>query len=193
MEKSLGRPLPIGVQKASSALQIVGNIGFWVQLILGVLAAVLLLLSAAGIASQDKSTPGTGFSIFCAMGGVIALAISIVLFFRYKQIAKLMRVTEPEQRPKRSRTLQLIKFGILTNLIGMLLSILGAEAFVGIIWGKLSNISPGTVFGDSDKLLVTPNEILLVLANTHTILCHAIGLAIALWLLERLNKVQSST
>jgi hypothetical protein len=192
MEKSLGRPLPIGVQKASNALQIAGNIGFWLQLVLGVLAAVLLLLSAAGLAGQGTNTPGTGFSIFCAAGGVIALAISIVLFFRYKQIAKLMRVPEPERRPKRSSTLQLIKSGLLTNLIGMLLSILGAEAFVGIIWGKLSNISQGSLFGDKENLLVTPNEILLVLANTHTILCHAIGLAIALWLLERLSKAQSS-
>ncbi|MGK7929831.1 MAG: DUF3611 family protein [Microcystaceae cyanobacterium] len=192
MEKyELGRPLPVGVQKASNALQIVGNVGFWVQLVLGVFAAALLLLSAAGLAGQGKSTSGTGFSIFCAMGGVIALAVSIVLFFRYKQIAKLMRVSDPERRPKRSSTLQLIKFGILTNLIGMFLSILGAEAFVGIIWRKLSNIPQGAIVNDTREL-VTPNEILLVLANTHTILCHVVGIAITLWLLERLSKANSS-
>lgn len=188
----LGRPLPMGVQKASSALQIAGNIGFWVQLVLGVFAAALLLLSVAGLAGQGKSTVGTGFSIFCAMGGVIALSISIVLCFRYKRIAQLMRVADPERRPKRTATLQLIKFGTLTNLTGMFLSILGAEAFVGIIWRKLSNVPQGASVYDTLQL-VTPNEILLVLANTHTILCHVVGLAITLWLLERLSKSQSSS
>ncbi len=191
MERSeLGRPLPMGVQKASSVLQVSGNIGFWIQLVLGVFAAALLLLSAAGLAGQDKSTAGTGFSIFCAMGGVVALAVSIVLFFRYKRIALLMRVADAQRRPKRSSTLQIIKFGIVTNLVGMFLSILGAEAFVGIIWRKLSNVPQGASVYDTREL-VTPNEILLVLANTHTILCHVVGIAIALWLLERLSKAQS--
>ncbi len=188
MERSeLGHPISSRVQKASNTLQIAGNVGFWLQLVLGVFAAALLLLSSAGLAGQGKSTTGTGLSLFCAAAGVVALAISVVLCFRYKRIAQLMRVLDGEQRPKKKNTLQLVKFGLLTNLAGISLAVLGAEAFVGIIWRKLSNVPQGASVYDTREL-VTPNEILLVLANTHTILCHVVGLAITLWLLDRLNN-----
>lgn len=183
----LGRPLPSGVQRAAALLKLGGNIGFWVQLVLGVLAAALLFLSAAGLLAQNKSTEGAAFSLFCATGGVLGLVVSIVFCFRYKKIADRMILADAAQRPKRSTTLQFIKGGLIANLVGMVLAILGAEAFVGVLWQKLSNLPQGAAVYDTSKL-PTPNEILLVLANTHTILCHFVGIAIALWLLDRLSK-----
>lgn len=182
----LAPPLPQGAQKAAATLRMAGNIGFWLQLVFGVLAAVLLLLAVTGL-TGEKTVQGAGFSIFCATGGILALIISIILYFRYKKIAQLIQLAPPTDRPHKKATLQTIKLGLVANLVGMFLSILGAESFVGILWQKLSRIPAGAAVYNTAQL-PQPNEILLVLANTHTILCHFIGIIMALWLLDRLNK-----
>ncbi|ACK68824.1 conserved hypothetical protein [Gloeothece citriformis PCC 7424] len=183
----LASPVPQGVRKAASTLKLAGSIGFWLQLILGVLAAVLLLLAVAGLSGDEKRLQGAGFSIFCATGGVLALIASIILYFRYMKIAQLIQISSPDIRPHKKSTLQIIKIGLVVNLVGMLLSILGAESFIGILWGKLSQIPAGAAVYNTSQL-PQPNEILLVLANTHTILCHFVGIVIGLWLLERLHR-----
>lgn len=183
----LSRPLPQGVIRASSTLNLAGNIGFWLQLVLGVIAAVILLLSAASVAGSQTSTQGTGFSLVCATSGVLALIVSIFFFFRYRKIARLIRAEDPAMRPKKGATLQNIKMGLIANLVGMILSIVGAEAFIGVLWQKLSNLPQGAAVYDTTKL-PQPNEILIILANTHTIMCHFVGIVIALWLLDRLNR-----
>lgn len=183
----LASPLSQNVRKAASTLRIAGVLGFWLQLSFGLLAAVLLLLAVAGLSGEAKTVQGAGFSIFCATGGVLALIASIILYFRYKKISQLIQSSDPSIRPHKKSTLQVIKLGLVTNLVGMLLSILGAESFVGILWQKLSQIPAGAAVYNTAQL-PQPNEILLVLANTHTILCHFIGVVIGLWLLERLNQ-----
>ncbi|MEA5512106.1 DUF3611 family protein [Crocosphaera sp. UHCC 0190] len=183
----IARPLPPNVKRAATILSWAGNIGFWGQLILGVLAVALLSLSLAGLVVQQKSAEGTSFSIFCSIAGVLALIISIIICFRYKKIARLMRNPEATQRPKKASTLQLIRAGLLSNLVGIFFSIIGAEGFVGILWQKLSNIPQGAAVYDTSKL-PTPSEILLLLANTHTVLCHFVGLVVGLYLLDRLDR-----
>ncbi|MGK7957413.1 MAG: DUF3611 family protein [Crocosphaera sp.] len=183
----IARPLPPNVKRAARILQWSGNIGFWGQLVLGVLAAALLFLALAGLVAQETSTEGTSFSVFCSIAGVIALIISILICFRYKKIAQLMRDPEAKSRPKKSSTLQLIRAGLLSNLVGIFLSIIGAEGFVGILWRKLSNIPQGAAVYDTSKL-PTPSEILLLLAKTHTILCHFAGIVVGLYLLDRLDR-----
>ncbi|MEM8780808.1 MAG: DUF3611 family protein [Cyanobacteria bacterium P01_G01_bin.49] len=183
----IARPLPPNVKRAATILSWAGNAGFWGQLVLGILAAALLFLALAGLVAQEKSTEGTSFSVFCSIAGVVALLISIIICFRYKKIAQLMRSSESAKRPKKSSTLQFIRAGLLSNLAGMFLSIIGAEGFVGILWRKLSNVPQGAAVYDTSKL-PTPSEILLLLANTHTILCHFAGIVVGLFLLDRLDR-----
>ncbi len=180
---------PPSVQRAATILRLAGNTGFWLQLILGVLAAALLLLSVAGLAGDTKTTSGATLSIFCATGAVISLAISIFLYFRYKRIAQLIENAPPGDRPDKKTTIRMIKLGLTTNLVGMFLAIIGAESFVGILWRKSSNVPQGANITYDPSQIVVPSEVLLVLANTHTILCHFIGIMIGLWLLDRLNHL----
>lgn len=192
-DSELARPL-VGNrrQKAAATLGLAGNLGFWLQLVFGVIAAVLLLLAVASLSSNPQqnnnlNSAALGFSIFCATGGIIALVISIILYFRYKKIAQLITLPNISDRPQRKTTTRMIKLGLITNLIGMFLSIMGAEAYVGLLLGKLGNITPGIPLSVGNANLPTASDLLLVLANTHTIFCHFLGIVIALWLLDRLN------
>lgn len=191
-----GSSIPAAILRASSTLRFAGNIGFWVQLVLGVVAALILLFASASLvggdstaaAAQDpKFSQGSSFGIFCAAGGIVALVVSIFFFFRYKTIARLMLVSDNALRPKKSYTLQTIKFGLLANLLGMMAAIIGAEAFVGLVIGKALTIPQGAVFSNTSQL-IQPKDLFIILANTHTIASHFTGIVVALWLLNQLNK-----
>lgn len=178
------------IRRVSSILRIGGNIGFWIELIVGVPAFVLLLLSIAvlgdGNAVDTNAAAGSAIAFFCATAGIILLAISIFFFFRYRAIGRTI-VESTGDRPSKAYTLRLIKFGLIANLTGMFISIVGAESFTGILFDKASNIPPGAAVYNTAQL-IKPAEIMVLLANIHTIFCHFVGIAVALVLLDRLNK-----
>ncbi len=190
-----GSSIPTAILRASATLRFAGNIGFWVQLVLGVVAALILLFASASLVGGDAAaaqedptfSQGSTFGVFCAAGGIVALVVSIFFFFRYKTIARLMLVNDNALRPKKSYTLQTIKFGLLANLLGMMSAIIGAEAFVGLVIGKALTIPQGAVFSNTSQL-IQPKDLFIILANTHTIASHFTGIVVALWLLNQLNK-----
>ena len=177
--------LPPAVQRVSSNLKWSGLVGFWVQLVLGVISGVILLLASSG--EQERSSQGTGFGLLCAAAGILALVGGIYFAFRYTIIARLLQSSDPAQRPKRSDTLQVIRFGLMVNLLGMLLTIIGAQAIVGIVLAK-SLSRPQLAIGSDPKEFVNSLDLLIVQANTNTILAHFTGIVSSLWLLNRITK-----
>lgn len=183
------------VLRASGTLRTFGNIGFWVQIVLGVVAALILLFASASFLGGNPSAnpqnasfnQGASVGLFCAAVGILALVVSIVSFFRYKKIAAQMLLPDSRQRPTKSYTLQVIRLGLIANLVGMLFAILGAESFVGLVLGKSLTIPQGAVFSNTSQL-IQPKDLFIILANTHTITSHFTGIIIALWLLDRLNR-----
>ncbi len=177
--------LPPAVRRVSSNLKWAGIIGFWVQLVLGVISGVILLLASSG--AEERTSQGTGFGLFCAACGLVALAVGIYFSFRYTGIAKLLQNSDPAQRPKKADTLQVIRFGLIVNLVGMLLTIVGAQAIVGIVLAK-SLARPQLALGSDPKQFVNSLDLLIVQANTNTILAHFSGIVSSLWLLNRISR-----
>lgn len=188
-ELTPSRELPPNVLRASTILKQVGILGFWVQLVLGVIAAVILLIASFGLVTEKTATEGnpSGLGIFCATAGLIALVMSIFFFSRYINIAKLLRSLDSNLRPKKTETLGAIKFGLIFNLVGMFMSIMGAEIFVAIVLGKSLVFNPNLRGLDSGQF-VNSTDIFIILANTHTIFAHFTGIGSSLWLLNRINK-----
>ena len=181
--------LPPAVLRASATLNLAGNIGFWVQVVLGVVAALILLFASTSLFGEEKANPAIGFGFFCASAGILALIVSIFFCFRYRQMAQLMRSSDSLSRPKKGYTLQVIRLGLIANLVGMLLSIIGAESLVGLLLGKFLNLPQGAVTSTiNPNQLLKAGEIMIILANTHTIASHFTGIVISLWLFNRLNR-----
>ena len=184
----ISRPLPLAVQRVSADLRLAGNIGFWFQLVLGVVSAVILLLAGAGSGSQDQTSPGIGFGLFSAACGLVALAIAIYFSFRYTGIAKQLRDPDPAKRPNKVDTIKVIKIGLIVNLTGMLLTIIGAEAIVGIVLDKSLKNPPGALANLDPSKLVNSIDLLVIQANTNTIFAHFAGIISSLTLLNRISK-----
>jgi hypothetical protein len=176
---------------AASILRQTSRISFWSQIILGVISAVLLLIASASYFGLKQRTQGIEVGILCAFGGVILLAVGIIFTVRYGRMAKEMVSADASRRPKKSETLQLIRTGLVVNLVGMFLSILGAEALAGIVLLKILTLPQGSVAFGTQNLsqFVNPVDLIIVQANTNSIMAHFAGIACSLWLLQRLSNL----
>jgi hypothetical protein len=167
-----------------------GWISFWIQLVLGVISAIIVLLFT--IFSQREGSPsnnpGTGFGIFLAVCGLITLGVGIYIAFRYTRIGIQLLSSNPNNRPRKIETVQVLRFGLVVNLVGILLTLLGAQAIVGTLVAR--SISPQAITTQlfDPNRIISGLDMLVVQANTNTVTAHFAGLVGSIWLLNRISK-----
>jgi hypothetical protein len=177
------------VARAANILMQQGRIGFWAQIVLGVISGVLLLIASASLIGAKQRTNGIEIGVLCAIGGAGFLVVAIFFSSRYMRIARLMMRGDENGRPKKADTIHLIRQGLISNIIGMFLTILGAQALAGIVLIKSLNVPQGTFnVGSNPTQFVNSVDLLIVQANTNTILAHFTGIVTSLWLLNRITS-----
>jgi Protein of unknown function (DUF3611) len=182
-------PLPPAVARAANILLQQGRIGFWAQIVLGVISGVLLLIASASLIGAKQRTSGIEIGVLCAIGGAGFLVVAIFFSSRYMKIARQMMSGDEVSRPKKADTIQLIRQGLISNITGMFLTILGAQALAGIVLIKSLNVPQGTFnVGSNPTQFVNSVDLLIVQANTNTILAHFTGIVTSLWLLNRITS-----
>ena len=101
-------------------------------------------------------------------------------------------------RPSKGETARLIKRGLLADLTGITLAVIGYQAMAGSLFVQASQQVPGFfgaqiqqapgVAGRVIGLPITSIEMLSVLGNTQVLFAHLIGIWISLWLLQRIYR-----
>jgi hypothetical protein len=185
------------IQRVAGALRIIGWGSFWAQVVLGVISAIVLLVAGSSLgssrpnpanpASVASTNPGTGTGLFLAFLGIVALGGSIYWAFRYTRLARKLKSANAADRPKRGDAIQTLQIGVLINLGGLLVAVLGAQAISGSL--LLKSFAQGfTIFAGNALNFITPLDLLVVQANTNTILAHLIGLGSTLLILRSINR-----
>ncbi|MBR8833640.1 MAG: DUF3611 family protein [Stigonema ocellatum SAG 48.90 = DSM 106950] len=176
----------------AQTFRLIGWISLWTQLVLGVVSGGILL--SATIFSQRSggtNNPGTGLGIFLAVCGLITLGVSIYLAFRYTRIGRQLESSNPSNRPRKIETLQVVRFGLMVNLVGILLTLLGAQAINGTLIIKaltLPQLTGGVYTQIDPSRTIQPLDIFVVQANTNTVSAHFASLVASIWLLNRITK-----
>ena len=186
--------LPAAVQRVAFALRTVGWICFWVQLVLAVVAAIILLFAIpfaipSATAAAASTSAGTSGGVFFAICGLLVLGYSVYRAFRFTRLSRQLRSPANAVRPKKADTVKQVQFTLVSNLVGMLLTLVGAEAISGTLLAK-SLAQPQALFGATVDLgrFIQPLDIFVVLANTHATVAHFVGIVGTLWLLDRIHK-----
>ncbi len=177
----------------AQTFRLTGWISFWAQLVLGVIASVILgFASLSRETAPNQATAGTGLGIFFAVTAVITLAVAIFWAFRYTRIARQLQSSNPNNRPRKAETIQLLRTGLVVNLVGLLLALVGAEAIVGALLTKALTLpqAGAGVFQVDPSRIIRPLDIFVVQANTQTLAAHFSGLVSSIWLLNRITKPQ---
>ena len=165
-------------------------IGFWVQVVLGVVSTIVLIFSAAAVipraGSPGGSSPGTGAGLLFA-----AIAVGILYFSAYqtfRNTAYGRRLLAPKNiRPTRADTLKLLRFNILVSVAGLGSALMGAEAITGNLLAK-ALVQPNAinVAALDPSKFVQALDIFVVLGNTHTLVAHFAGLLVSLRIMDRI-------
>jgi hypothetical protein len=178
------------VQAIAKNFRITGWISFWVQLVLGVVSAIIVLLFA--IFSQRPNSannnPGTGFGVFLAVCGILILGGGIYLAYRYTIIGNQLQSPNPKNRPRKSETLEVLRLGLWINLVGMLVTLLGSQAIVGTLVARSISPQAATTQLFDPTRIISGLDMLVVQANINTVSAHFAGLAVSIWLLNRITR-----
>lgn len=209
---------PLIVQ-TSEVLGRVSWLSWWAQVILTVIASVTLLfarnvtLSATPQNNSVAATIGPGFVLagagndsllFCMIQvaflltltlhfllGIIASAVSIFWTWGAARLSRRFRRNPNTSRISAANMLRrAIQTGCTINLLGMAATLLGAEQIVGSLAIKVLTQSgiQVTAYGQMPAQL-QPLDILIVQANTNTLLSHFCSLCGFLWMVRFIKKL----
>ena len=174
------------LRQVANALKWAGLAGFWIQLVLGVVSTVTLALAIVNQA--ERSSPGIGFSLFCAVCGLICLVVGICITFRYGKMAD--KFAKPlATPPKKSTTIKLVQIAIITSIVGTIITIIGGETITGIVLSKTLAFDPAKVFNSqSTTEFVNSLDVFIIQACFSIILAHSTGLISSLWIYKQIDR-----
>jgi hypothetical protein len=182
------------VKDASKLLFRLSWLSWWAQLILTVISSVTLLF-ARNVITGVSSGMGAATSGVAILPNFLIAGSSIVL--SYISIFWTWATRRLARRLVRKRTTKIqaanmlrkdIRVGVTLNLLGMALTILGAEQIIGALAIKVLTTSRTVALGESSNLL-QPLDILVVQANTNTLFSHFCSITALLYLTKQVTKL----
>jgi hypothetical protein len=194
-ESDPGSPSP-NVLRIILALRKWGWVSFWSQLVLAIIASIILIATipfanrAAAPSPPNvpvvapPSSPGIGMGILFTVIGLGIVYFTAFWSFRYTKLAQKLRGTNGGERPSKLQTVKLLKTGAIFSLIGMPVTLIGANAIVGAL--TIKSLTPQTG-GYAVIIPVQPIDMFVVQASILTILAHFVSLFASLWLLNRVS------
>lgn len=195
------------VREASLTLRRTSWISWWAQVILTSVSGITLLFAKsvmkAGSTQQGKLVPPGGF--FLAGSGVFLSVLSIFWTWGGARLSRRLlrnknpKTTKPYTRIKVATMIRrAISIGSYLNIMGMFITLIGAEQIVGLLAAKAltsQGISPfgvavsGAGLGTIASQTLQPLDILVVQANTNTLLSHFVSLVCTLYLTRSVRRL----
>lgn len=175
---------------------------WWVQLVLTTISALTLLFSrnAIGVTprfpleslhlSSSSSPHGIGdVPNFVLAGLGIACSFASLLWtWATRRLARRLLTKRTTRLHAATLLRKSVNVGATMNILGMLLSLISAEQIVGVLAVKVLTSSRTIALAESNSLL-QPLDILVVQANTNTLLSHFCTLVARLYLTKSVAKL----
>lgn len=158
-----------------------GGFAFWLQLLLGIVSALLLVFGYVGhTVSPDHS--GFGDAITWATAGFALLIFSTLFAFIYMKAARRIRSQLTTYLGhERRMAFWFVGLGGLISIAGVLVSFVGVGLSVALLIGKTVSQPPGIAITDPQKI-VRALDIFILLVNFNLLFAHFIGFGVAAWL-----------
>ncbi len=161
-------------------------LGFWVQVVLGVVALFILLFALV----QQRVTLPSGAGLSLGLVGVGALGLGIWLKYRGVELARRLTASEGEPRPRKEEVLNKLCLDMGVALVGMLATLLGGFVVIGSLFAKALLVPQGTLALASQP--VDALDILVVQGLLNTIAGHFAALITTLWPLWRITRAEAN-
>ncbi|ADI63786.1 DUF3611 family protein [Trichormus azollae] len=174
------------LQDIAKTISFTGWITVWVQLVLLIVSGLALLFAATGRDFAQQQNTGLGVGIFWGVCGIVVLLFSVYWNFRYTRLGKRLANPNITLHPSKAETVRAMRLGIMVSLVGILISILGAGATVGVLVAKSVSQPPGVAITDPYRI-IRAMDVFVEVANINSIAAHFLSTVASLWLLEKVN------
>ncbi|KAG8458065.1 hypothetical protein KFE25_012725 [Diacronema lutheri] len=173
-----------GALRESRAFGAASWFSWWGQVILSVVSTVTLTFANAARGSTNPLLSG----IVLSTAGVLCGFVSTFWMWGYQGFAKRLLRADVDLTQLATQARRSLRLGISINLVGMALTLISAEQTIGVLAGKAltQGLGPaGGQFGAGLANAIQPIDLLILQANTNTLLSLYIGLCTSLWLRQR--------
>jgi len=180
------------VKLASLSLRRCSWFSWWAQVILTTISTITLIFARSVLSAGSRNGTPPGF--FLAGTGISLSVLSILWTWGGARLARRLVRRNLSRIKSATMIRRAIRVGVTLNLIGMLITLLGAEQIVGSLAAKVLTMQGVTPFGNSASMAVAtqtlqPLDILVVQANTNTLVSHFVSLTCSLWLTKSVHKL----
>ena len=160
-------------------------ISWWFQIVLSVISGVILTFAntvrrGGGI----QSVWGSGFA-FSTIGVVVSF-VNAIWTWNFTRLSRRIAFKKIDDSKVKPTIIKYCHISVFLSLLGMLITLIGAEQIVGTLASKVLSVSSGLVPILSTGL-TSPNtlqalDIFLVQANTNVLVAHFVPLLVNIWL-----------
>lgn len=168
-------------------LRLLGQISYWIHLILGAASAIILGLI---LFSRRLRTPANNtaisISIFLTIASLVALGIRIFFAWRYSRIAKQLQ-SATSMQPNRLEIVNLLRIGLTISLTGLILAFLASETAVISIIAQAISQPQGIKVYEQQQAIETA-DLLLDFVNVTILGAHVLGTVNSLGLLNWITR-----
>lgn len=187
MQDKLNSPNIPSKQKFASVLRLLGQISYWVHLILGATSAIILgLIVFSRRLGNTADNTAISISIFLTISSLVALGIRIFFAWRYSRLAKQLQLATPTQ-PNRSEIITLLRIGLTISLVGLVLAFLASETtVVSIIAQAIAQPQASPVY--EPQQAIETADLFLDFVNVTILGAHALGTIDSLGLLNWITR-----
>ncbi|MFB2981812.1 DUF3611 family protein [Microseira sp. BLCC-F43] len=192
-------------ERVAMILRLVGWIALWLQIALAAASSLMLVLAISGrnfnqavtpapetgvVNSGGGTTPGLGIGVFWAFCGILALLFGAYLAFRQTRFARRLRNPNHILHPKKTEVMRVLRLGVIVGLVGMLLTILGGGATLGVLLSKSISQPQGVAIYNPARF-IRSLDIFVAMANMNGIAANFVGTVASLGLYNWLDNQQS--
>ena len=170
-------------------LRILGWIGFWSQLALAFASGILLIFSTSGRAFSPTLS-GIGDALYWSIYGFYLVCLGLILALGYARFAaKFTARVDWYLQPDNRFIIWFLGAGILTGVVGILVSFTGVALSISLLIAKTVSQPPGIAITDPNKI-IRALDVFILLVNFNLLVAHFIGTATALWLTLRASHAR---
>lgn len=145
-------------------------------------ASLCLVFAASGRNLSEETTQGMGIGIFWAICGLIVLLPNLYFTFRWTRWARRLRQPNTSIHPSKAFVLQILRWGVMIGLVGLLLTIFGEGASLGVLLAKSIAQPQGVAIYDPVRIIRSV-DIFVAMANFNSLTAHFLGTvgSLGLW------------
>ncbi|HEY9752841.1 MAG TPA: DUF3611 family protein, partial [Coleofasciculaceae cyanobacterium] len=134
-------PVSLDAKHGAETLRRLGWLGFWVQLVLLLTSAVILLFAIAdpGFNINFRSI----FRLLPTLGSLVVLGFAIYWAWHYVGLSRDLRSQNPQRHHSRAEVSKSLEKGVTINLISLALTLVAAQTVVGSLMIKTLTMPAG--------------------------------------------------